>query len=69
MIKVHVDALNLSIFLSLPLLGKKYKPKDLRFKKTRAMRRALTKHEQGLKTAKTMKKEKAFPMRRYAVKQ
>ena len=51
------------------LVGKKYKPKDLRFKKTRAMRRALTKNEQGLKTAKTMKKEKAFPMRRYAVRQ
>merc|ERR1712071_537922 len=31
---------------------KKYKPLDLRTKKTRAMRRALTPHEKGLKTSK-----------------
>ena len=50
-------------------VGKKYKPKDLRYKKTRAMRRALTKHEAGLKTMKTQRKERAFPTRVYAVKQ
>nr|ABX44837.1 putative 60S ribosomal protein RPL35 [Flustra foliacea] len=48
--------------------GKKYKPKDLRPKKTRAIRRRLTKHELGLKTMKTQRKERAFPSRRFAVK-
>merc|ERR1712062_798021 len=32
--------------------NKQYKPKDLRKKKTRAMRRALTTHEASIKTAK-----------------
>ncbi|KAK2165513.1 hypothetical protein LSH36_49g07075 [Paralvinella palmiformis] len=48
--------------------GKKYKPKDLRPKKTRAMRKALTKYELSLKTAKQRKKERSFPMRQYALK-
>ncbi|XP_067940781.1 large ribosomal subunit protein uL29-like [Watersipora subatra] len=48
--------------------GKAYKPKDIRMKKTRAMRRQLTKKELGIKTEKTMRKERAFPPRRYAVK-
>lgn len=48
--------------------GKDLKPLDLRFKKTRALRRALTKKEKGLKTSKQMKKEKHFPQRKYAVK-
>merc|ERR1711890_184133 len=33
--------------------GKKYKPLDLRPKKTRAIRKALTPYEKGIKTAKT----------------
>mmetsp|Transcript_18436 Transcript_18436/g.47442 ORF Transcript_18436/g.47442 Transcript_18436/m.47442 type:complete len:112 (+) Transcript_18436:524-859(+) len=48
--------------------GKDLKPLDLRFKKTRAIRRALTKKEASLKTTKQMKKEKHFPLRKYAVK-
>jgi large subunit ribosomal protein L35e len=37
-------------------------------KKTRAMRRALTKAQMNAKTLKQQKKEKAFPVRRFAVK-
>ncbi|CAJ0577701.1 unnamed protein product, partial [Mesorhabditis spiculigera] len=48
--------------------GKKYKPLDLRHKKTRALRRALTKHELSLKSAKQQHKLRAFPIRKYAVK-
>merc|ERR1711915_465283 len=49
--------------------SKKYKPLDLRAKKTRAMRRALTKHEASRKTLKQQKKETHFPLRKYAVKE
>merc|ERR1712002_294568 len=49
--------------------AKKYKPLDLRMKKTRAMRRALTKHEAGLKTLRQVKKETHFSLRKYAVKE
>ncbi|XP_035230062.1 60S ribosomal protein L35-like [Stegodyphus dumicola] len=48
--------------------NKKYKPKDLRPKKTRAMRRALTKRQQNLKTPKELKKIRAWPLRKFAVK-
>merc|ERR1712165_25535 len=48
--------------------GKKYKPLDLRPKKTRAIRRMLTPHKASLKTAKELRKLKAFPKRKYAVK-
>ncbi|XP_013779298.1 60S ribosomal protein L35-like [Limulus polyphemus] len=48
--------------------GKKYKPKDLRPKKTRAMRRALTSYEKNPKTKKEQKKLRIWPMRKYAVK-
>ncbi|KAF8655318.1 hypothetical protein AX16_003215 [Volvariella volvacea WC 439] len=47
---------------------KKYLPLDLRPKKTRAIRRRLTKHEASLKTLKQKKKEQNFPTRKYAVK-
>jgi large subunit ribosomal protein L35e len=43
-------------------------PKDLRSKKTRAMRRALTKVERSKKTLKQRKKEANFPKLKYAVK-
>ncbi|VDM63176.1 unnamed protein product [Angiostrongylus costaricensis] len=49
-------------------VGHKYKPTDLRKKQTRAIRRRLTKHEQSLKTAKQLHKQRAFPMRKFAVK-
>nr|QBH73610.1 putative ribosomal protein L35 [Liposcelis bostrychophila] len=48
--------------------GKKFKPLDLRPKKTRAIRRQLTKHEQKLKTRKELRKMSAYPPRMYAVK-
>ncbi|KAL0274220.1 UNVERIFIED_CONTAM: hypothetical protein PYX00_006692 [Menopon gallinae] len=48
--------------------NKKYKPLDLRMKKTRALRRALTKHEKKIKTRKTLRKLSAHPQRLYAVK-
>ncbi|XP_046998986.1 60S ribosomal protein L35 isoform X2 [Schistocerca americana] len=47
---------------------KKYKPLDLRPKKTRAMRRALTKHEAKLKTRKEIWRKRVFPPRKFAVK-
>merc|ERR1711944_2296 len=47
---------------------KKYKPKDLRAKKTRAMRKALTKHEKSIKSAKSLRKARTYPMRKFAVK-
>ncbi|KAF2145672.1 uncharacterized protein K452DRAFT_284034 [Aplosporella prunicola CBS 121167] len=48
--------------------GKKYLPLDLRSKKTRAMRRRLTKHEASLTTEKQKKKQIHFPQRVFAVK-
>ncbi|KAG6814178.1 hypothetical protein H0H92_000854 [Tricholoma furcatifolium] len=48
--------------------NKKYLPLDLRVKKTRAIRRRLTKHEASLKTLKQQKKDANFPLRKYAVK-
>jgi large subunit ribosomal protein L35e len=48
--------------------SKKHVPLDLRRKKTRAIRRALTPYEKSLKTLKQQKKEAYFPKRRYALK-
>ncbi|KHG23435.1 60S ribosomal L35 [Gossypium arboreum] len=48
--------------------NKKFLPLDLRPKKTRAIRRRLTKHQQSLKTEREKKKEMYFPMRKYAIK-
>ena len=48
--------------------GKDLQPLDLRFKKTRAIRKGLTKAQKELKTEKQRKKEKHFPLRKYAVK-
>ncbi|KAJ1726904.1 60S ribosomal protein L35, L29, partial [Coemansia biformis] len=48
--------------------GKKHIPKDLRAKKTRAMRRALTAHELSRKTARQHKKDIHFGVRQYAIK-
>merc|ERR1712189_47922 len=49
--------------------NKKYKPLDLRTKKTRAQRRALTKHERSRKTLRQIKKDTHFSVRKYAVKE
>ncbi|KAI1731490.1 ribosomal l29 protein [Ditylenchus destructor] len=48
--------------------NKKFRPLDLRPRKTRAMRLALTKHEQSLKTKKQLARARKCPVRVYAVK-
>lgn len=48
--------------------GKKYQPKDLRPKKTRALRRRLNKHESSLMSARERKRQQLNPVRCYAVK-
>ncbi|GAB5586582.1 60S ribosomal protein L35 [Umbelopsis nana] len=48
--------------------SKKYTPLDLRTKKTRAIRRRLTKAEASKKTLKEQKKLAHFPQRKFAVK-
>lgn len=48
--------------------NKKYKPLDLRPKKTRSIRRALSKHEQRIKTPKDIRKRSIFPVRKFALK-
>ncbi|KAJ6767948.1 60S RIBOSOMAL PROTEIN L35 [Salix koriyanagi] len=48
--------------------NKKFLPLDLRPKKTRAIRRRLTKHQQSLKTEREKNREMYFPMRKYAIK-
>ncbi|KAF8977321.1 60S ribosomal protein L35, partial [Entomortierella lignicola] len=47
---------------------KNFLPLDLRVKKTRAIRRRLTKHESAIKTVKQQKKDTHFPLRKYAIK-
>lgn len=48
--------------------NKKFVPKDLRPKRTRALRKALTKREQNIKTQKEIRKARNYPRRVYAVK-
>ena len=48
--------------------GKKHQPTDLRAKRTRALRRALTPEEKYAKTESQKKTLAHFPQRRYAVK-
>lgn len=48
--------------------NKKYQPLDLRPKKTRALRRALTPYQAKKKTPKEIRKRSAFPQRNYALK-
>ncbi|XP_066917611.1 large ribosomal subunit protein uL29-like [Clytia hemisphaerica] len=49
--------------------NKKYIPLDLRVKKTRAQRRALTKKEAARKTLRQVKRDSHFSLRKYAVKE
>ncbi|CAI2348602.1 unnamed protein product [Caenorhabditis sp. 36 PRJEB53466] len=46
----------------------KYKPIDLRLKKTRAIRRRLTAHEESLRSAKQQARARVFAVRKFAVK-
>jgi len=48
--------------------GKKYTPLDLRVKKTRAIRRRLTKHEKSQVVSRVAKRNQHFPQRKFAVK-
>lgn len=48
--------------------GKKYQPLDLRPKKTRALRRKLTKHERKAQTERQHKKNVHFGSRRFVLK-
>eukprot|EP00775_Hariotina_reticulata_P013087 gene13087-13214_t len=48
--------------------GKTFLPLDLRVKKTRALRRALTTEQKNLLTKKEQKRGVAFPSRKFAVK-
>ncbi|KAF8063791.1 RPL35 [Scenedesmus sp. PABB004] len=48
--------------------GKTFLPLDLRVKKTRALRRALTKEQANKKTLKEQKHSASFPARKFAVK-
>merc|ERR1739849_54518 len=48
--------------------GKKYKPVDLRPKKTRALRRRLNKHQESLKTSKQVTKQRLYSQRKFAIK-
>ncbi|XP_060927969.1 large ribosomal subunit protein uL29-like [Limanda limanda] len=48
--------------------GKKYKPLDLRPRKTRALRRRLNKHEESLRTKKQQRKDLLYSIRKFAVK-
>lgn len=47
---------------------KKFKPRDLRPKLTRAKRRELSTHEKKIKTRKQRRKETFYPLRKFAVK-
>src|SRR5699024_2680441 len=48
--------------------GKKYKPLDLRPKLTRAKRRELSPKEQAIQTRKQARRERLWPLRKYALK-
>ncbi|KYM85030.1 60S ribosomal protein L35 [Atta colombica] len=48
--------------------NKKYKPLDLRPKKTRALRRVLTPYQASRKTLKEIRKRSTYPQRKYALK-
>jgi large subunit ribosomal protein L35e len=48
--------------------GKKYKPIDLRQKKTRAMRKALKPHDAKRITRKEQRKRSLYPVRKFALK-
>merc|ERR1739843_19907 len=48
--------------------GAKYKPLDMRRKRTRQIRKMLTRHEANIKSAKQIAREKRIPKRIYAIK-
>ncbi|XP_072176240.1 large ribosomal subunit protein uL29-like [Diadema setosum] len=48
--------------------NRKFKPLDLRPKKTRAIRRQLSRSELNRRTSKQIRKASTYPMRKYAVR-
>lgn len=48
--------------------GKKFKPLDLRPKKTRAIRKALSTRDANRKTSKELRKMSVYPPRKFALK-
>ncbi len=46
---------------------KKWTPKDLKYKGTKAHRLGLTKHQKSLQTVRAAKKAANFPLRKYSV--
>merc|ERR1711953_517565 len=48
--------------------GKSVKPVDLKPRKTRAMRKALNRHEEGLKNLKTIRRERKNALKNFALK-
>lgn len=48
--------------------GKKFKPLDLRPKKTRAIRKALSPRDASRITLKEQRKRSVYPMRKFAIK-
>lgn len=48
--------------------GKKFKPIDLRPKKTRAIRKALNERDANRKTLKELRKKSIYPVRKFAIK-
>ena len=49
--------------------GKKYTPKDLRYKGTKASRLGLTKHQKSIMTVRAQKKADNYKLRKFAVAQ
>eukprot|EP00828_Plagiopyla_frontata_P033942 TRINITY_DN440_c0_g1_i9.p2 TRINITY_DN440_c0_g1~~TRINITY_DN440_c0_g1_i9.p2 ORF type:complete len:148 (+),score=29.78 TRINITY_DN440_c0_g1_i9:166-609(+) len=49
--------------------GKKYKPLNIRHKKTRAIRRKLTKKQQNAEVLRVQKKKQNFPLRKFALRE
>ncbi|VDL62361.1 unnamed protein product [Hymenolepis diminuta] len=47
--------------------GKRYVPKELRPRKTRAIRRRLTKHERSIHSEKMLRKIRSYPARQFAI--
>lgn len=68
-VKMHVTECFFPALLKVNFFqGKKYKPLDLRPKKTRALRRQLNKHEESLRTKKQQRKDLLYSIRKFAVK-
>jgi large subunit ribosomal protein L35e len=56
------------LLLHVPQANKKYTPQDLRVKKTRAIRRRLTKAQTSATLVKQQKRAAAYPARKFAVR-